>query len=109
MLRGLQGIVLAAIIIGSGCASEPAARKECTKFSGSLVYQMSIVHDSTEAIEVLLYLNDSTGIRDAFPNISVSTATIATARLTVAELEMICSLPQIRYIEKSRKLRLLDQ
>ncbi|MDA0987322.1 MAG: hypothetical protein O3A55_06980 [Bacteroidetes bacterium] len=80
----------------------PPITKICnTKISPQLVDE---INTSNETIfEIVIYLNDSTDLKNDFPFLDDVSSLVATGRLNKKQISLLCNSNKIKYIDLSKR------
>ncbi len=109
----LQNIFILFLLFSIGCGTAHSVQRANSKGVtlqqklsprvSAWIERVEAQHDTTSNIDVVLSLNDTTGIRAVIPKIVIANAAVATLSATSSDIRTLCSLKQILYIEISKQ------
>lgn len=104
-LHTFGGIFLAMTLLSfSGCSAQQKLNEACrNKISPSVVTFLSDSLNSS-GINLIITLNDTTGIGEIFPSIRIANAKIALGHFSKGEIALLCKHKNVVYIETPKKL-----
>ena len=79
------------------------------KISPRLLNELSDAGDEEKKYRVVVRLDDSTGVKEVAPSISIANNSVATGFLTAAEIRKLCVLPQVQFLDLPKRYRKLEQ
>jgi len=103
------GLLCVLVLICTAACRDVGVSEGCRqKISPQLINELSISRARERKFRVVIRLNDSAGLTGAVPSVTVANKTAATGYLTTAEIQELCILRQVLYIDLPRQFHKLE-
>jgi hypothetical protein len=98
------------VLLSSAACRDVGVPDGCRqKISSRLFNELSNTGVKERKYRLVIRLNDSAGVTEAFPSVTVANKAVATGYLTAAEIRKLCILRQVLYIDLPKQYHKLEQ